>query len=145
MSGVSVGDPDSKVHEANMGPIWGRQDPGGPHVGPMKLAIWRVLGMLKLANGQLTDNSPVAVRSLSIPNPFYSVVVYYFSGARVVHIRSYPSSICVPRWRITNGYVTDTKTDKWNLPHKYHMSAARGEERVGDGYRLNSTQCKATG
>ena len=27
--------PDSKVHGANMGPIWGRQDPGGPHVGPM--------------------------------------------------------------------------------------------------------------
>ena len=25
-------DPDSKVHGANMGPIWGRQDPGGPHV-----------------------------------------------------------------------------------------------------------------
>ena len=34
--------PDSKVHGANMGPIWGRQDPGGPHVGPMNLAI-RVL------------------------------------------------------------------------------------------------------
>ena len=32
--------PDSKVHEANMGPIWGRQDPGGPHVGPMNFAIW---------------------------------------------------------------------------------------------------------
>ena len=31
--------PDSKVHEAYMGPIWGRQDPGGPHVGPMNLAI----------------------------------------------------------------------------------------------------------
>ena len=29
--------PDSKVHGANMGPIWGRQDPGGPHVGPMKI------------------------------------------------------------------------------------------------------------
>ena len=29
-----------KVHGANMGPIWGRQDPGGPHVGPMNLAIW---------------------------------------------------------------------------------------------------------
>ena len=25
---------------ANMGPIWGRQDPGGPHVGLMNLAIW---------------------------------------------------------------------------------------------------------
>ena len=32
--------PDNKVHGANMGPIWGRQDPGGPHVGPMDLAIW---------------------------------------------------------------------------------------------------------
>ena len=34
------GVPDSKVHGANMGPIWGRQDPGGPHVGPMNFAIW---------------------------------------------------------------------------------------------------------
>ena len=33
-------DPDSKVHGANMGPIWGRQDPGGPHVGPMNFAVW---------------------------------------------------------------------------------------------------------
>ena len=32
--------PDSKVYGANMGPVWGRQDPGGPHVGPMNLAIW---------------------------------------------------------------------------------------------------------
>ena len=24
----------------NMGPIWGRQDPGEPHVGPMNFAIW---------------------------------------------------------------------------------------------------------
>ena len=23
-----------------MGPIWGRQDPGEPHVGPMNFAIW---------------------------------------------------------------------------------------------------------
>ena len=32
--------PDSKAPGANMGPIWGRQDPGGPHVGPMNFAIW---------------------------------------------------------------------------------------------------------
>ena len=32
--------PDSKVRGANMGAIWGRQDPGGPHVGPMIFAIW---------------------------------------------------------------------------------------------------------
>ena len=33
---------DSKVHGANMGPIWGRQDPGGSHVGLMNFAIWDV-------------------------------------------------------------------------------------------------------
>ena len=30
----------NKVHGANMGPIWGQQDPGGPHVGPMDFVIW---------------------------------------------------------------------------------------------------------
>ena len=38
--------PDSKVHGANMGPIWGRQDPGGPHVGPMNFAIWVVARLI---------------------------------------------------------------------------------------------------
>ena len=32
--------PDGKVHGANMGPIWGRQDTGGPHVCPMNFAVW---------------------------------------------------------------------------------------------------------
>ena len=32
--------PDNTVHGANMGPTWGLQDPGGPHVSHMKLAIW---------------------------------------------------------------------------------------------------------
>ena len=32
---LSDNNPDSKVRGANMGPIWGRQDPGGLHVGPM--------------------------------------------------------------------------------------------------------------
>ena len=35
--------PNSKVHEASMGPIWGRQDPGGPHIGPMNFPIWGTL------------------------------------------------------------------------------------------------------
>ena len=37
---VSYNNPDSKVPGANMEPIWGRQEPGGPHVGPMNFAIW---------------------------------------------------------------------------------------------------------
>ena len=34
--------PDSKVHGANVGPIWGRKDPDGLHVGPVNFAIWVV-------------------------------------------------------------------------------------------------------
>ena len=29
----------ARVHGANMRPIWGREVPGGPHVGPMNFAI----------------------------------------------------------------------------------------------------------
>ena len=32
--------PDGNVHGANMGPNRGRQDPGGPHAGPINFAIW---------------------------------------------------------------------------------------------------------
>ena len=35
--------PDSENHGANVGPIWGWQDPGGPHVGPMNSAIWGIV------------------------------------------------------------------------------------------------------
>ena len=48
--------PDSKVHGANMGPIWGRQDPGGTHVGPMNFAIWVVFKIsLKFVPGIQID------------------------------------------------------------------------------------------
>ena len=47
--------PYSKVHGANMGPIWGRQDPGGPHVGHMKIVI-RVW-ILIVRNHQLNSNN----------------------------------------------------------------------------------------
>ena len=45
-----LGIPDSKVHGANMGPTWGRQDPGGPHVGHLNLALWDYLtpGIVRL-------------------------------------------------------------------------------------------------
>ena len=37
---VAINTPDYKVHVANMGPTWGRQDPGGSHVGHLNLTIW---------------------------------------------------------------------------------------------------------
>ena len=52
--------PDSKVHGANMGPIWGRHDPGGPHFVPKNFAIWDVLyretGHMDLLAGNITTS-----------------------------------------------------------------------------------------
>ena len=40
MHWLSVARCPCKVNGAKMGPIWGWQDPGGPHVGRKNLAIW---------------------------------------------------------------------------------------------------------
>ena len=45
---------NSKAHWANMGPIWGRQDPGGPHVGPMNFAVWEFYMVLYTAHQHWT-------------------------------------------------------------------------------------------
>ena len=39
---------------AKMGPTWGRQDPGGPHVGPMNFANWVVyfFGIINFPTGR---------------------------------------------------------------------------------------------
>ena len=44
--------PDSKVHGANKGPIYGRQHPGGSHAGPMNYAIWDAMIIWNLDNYQ---------------------------------------------------------------------------------------------
>ena len=38
--------PDSNVHGANMGHTWVLSTPGGPHVGPMDLAIWDAIDII---------------------------------------------------------------------------------------------------
>ena len=57
--------PDSKVHGANMGPIWGRQGPGGPHVGPMNFVIWvLVTHETKAFCSKFFQNIPVSTPGL---------------------------------------------------------------------------------
>ena len=58
-----VRNPHSKVYGAYMGPTWGRQDPCGPHVGPMNLAIW---------DSHLKCNSDLAESCL--PTAYCSVI-----------------------------------------------------------------------
>ena len=75
--------PDSMVHRANMGPIWGRQDPGGPHgglmcdephVGLMNFAIW---------NGFVVFHFAVSV-ILSFYDRFIWFIFSYSAGAHII-------------------------------------------------------------
>ena len=59
--------PDNKVHGANMGPICGRQDPGGPHVGHMNFAIWK--GIVTFAVG---PTKTMELKNMSL----YSITFY---------------------------------------------------------------------
>ena len=50
--------PDTKVHGANMGPTWGRQDPGGSHVDHVKLlsGMWSPPYMIIMVADIMTLN-----------------------------------------------------------------------------------------
>ena len=53
--------PDSKVHGAYMGPIWDRQGPGGPHVGPMNFAVW-VTNCYERPRSEYTPANPFFIK-----------------------------------------------------------------------------------
>ena len=52
--------PNSKVHGAHMGPTWGQQDPGGPHVGHVNLAIWVTYLSLNYYGSDITNKNLLA-------------------------------------------------------------------------------------
>ena len=72
---VNINNPDSKVHGTNMGPSWGRQDPGGPHVGHMNLAIWEIMTVT-------TGSTSSWLSTLILPGPmltFYTPELFLFT------------------------------------------------------------------
>ena len=83
--------PDSKVHEANMGPTWVLSALDGPHVGPMNLAI-RVLIRLHICWNKTTIHKQTCWCIY-----VYNVYIYIYSFryessvyAFFIHISEYP-------------------------------------------------------
>ena len=73
---MRITSPDSKVHWANIGPIWGRQDPGGPHVGPMNFAIWDQYG--KHRNPAIVGEwKPMKVVANNVFTQQYTKIIYH--------------------------------------------------------------------
>ena len=135
--------PDSKVHGANMGPIWDRQDPGGPHVGHMNFAIWDMrhglqfddITLLWLSglnkgwecpshNGLWTHvtggNSSVSERPLTVPlhspNDRQMHFLYYWPFVKGIHKSSVDSPHKGPvTWSSDYFYDEHLKNwwDKW--------------------------------
>ena len=63
--------PDNKVHGANMGPIWNRQDPGGPTLAP-----WTLLS---------GTSNWMSAASGSVLNRGYSLVQLIVVRFRILH------------------------------------------------------------
>ena len=61
-----------------MGPTWGLQDPGGPHAGPMNLAIW----------AHLTQSLPLLLKSWLCKEPAHPQLWYFLF---VLFVRDYSS------------------------------------------------------
>ena len=73
---------DSKVHGANMGPIWGRQDSGGPHDGPMNFAMWDLISFE--ANGIRLIVTKITLQAI-VFHTINSVIVGKFDVNKITH------------------------------------------------------------
>ena len=74
---LHINNPDSKFHGAHMTPIFGRQDPGGSHIGPVKLAIW-VMSHTPVASSTAGGMGTLSYVQSSPHVPFCSICVVYF-------------------------------------------------------------------
>ena len=112
---------DSKVHGANIGPIWGWQDPGGPHIGPMNFVIWDVywgyFGYTSLQWRHNECNDVSNHHSMIVYSNVYSTIVYstvYLD----VHQRKHQSSALlafvrgIHRWHVNSPYK---RSVKWKM------------------------------
>ena len=102
--------PDSKVHGANMGPIWGRKHPGGPHVEPMNLVI-RVFPKTKLTfikkNWKFIHRSENGQLGPQFENCNNSTWALY-----LVHWQTHESQIGKSLWRCTTAGL-EYSTELW--------------------------------
>ena len=64
--------PDSKVRGANMRPTWGRQDPGGPHVGPVNFGIWGLLST-KILGDKMQETGGLVITFCTWKTPYLTI------------------------------------------------------------------------
>ena len=123
MAWLLTGNPDSKVHGANMGPIWGRQD-----VGPMNLAIrdylnqWVTVWAVALGNltsiTVVSDERGILILILIIRSPVTEVVTQKKS------VEKTPTHDVIARQLMENPYLVWQSTIKSNSTRNIHIYAS---------------------
>ena len=120
---VSEDNPDSKVHGVNMGPIWGRQDPGGPHepcyLGMVvKWSNWHILG----------SDVPFLINCSEISGLIH---VHVFSCTSLVsHLKSFSWVSAKSRWAVANGSLSVTSSrQQQSLQHEQHVVCDKWEKQ----------------
>ena len=81
MHGTKESTPMAPLIAKFMGPIWGRQDPGGSHVGPMNLAIWDYRLVLLEHCGLITRKAYESIHTALKPDN----TLEYLSTMHTVH------------------------------------------------------------
>ena len=96
-----------------MGPIWGRQDPGGPHVGPMNFAIWGYSCATEMRKSFCFSDIDQGLSFLKRCSRAVSFVRQSFEPQTLI-------SDTLERWVImlNNHYMK--MAGKWAIPDCYH-------------------------
>ena len=79
---------DSKVHGANTGPTWVLSAPGGPHIGPMNLAIRGLMqsqGMQPMTAELSNINCKTVWDSILLPSNSAFITAKWHQGQRLFH------------------------------------------------------------
>ena len=125
-----------------MGPIWGPQDPGGPHVGPMNCAIWVIL-MCKVAatalwmpaksqrqpvvmhaNAQVTHSSESTVAVATFEHSKHFFFFFIFTTALQGHAAfSLKSISCIIFWN----QITPLQMSLWYYKGNHRYTIQLGQ------------------
>ena len=105
--------PDSNIHGVKVGPIWGRQGPGGSHVGPTNLGIWVAVYLNDVKYYSKTLSSKFTVCRKWPTLPVFLLLVAGISAYRMDCPNA--SEVTLKRISKCESYLNTTKHKKHEL------------------------------
>ena len=150
--------PDSKVHVNNMGPTWGRQDPRGPHVGHMNLAIrdcptchtmhltdwhhalwmiWRPMKFLSCWQIWLIESGLNVISSANVNPSSFTVtnIKITFYCFQFLSLPAYKIKLRILPWKLSNHFAA------WILYTNTHFSKQEIHFNLRDRTLLEQSHC----